>query len=82
MVVGALGISVGLLILFWPRLIKTVGSEITELDKTRAFYRLVCSAIVIVASQPSGQLDISPRVAYLASASREYLKTSYATPIT
>jgi len=35
MIVGGLGISIGL-ILFGPRLIKTVGSEITELDHMRA----------------------------------------------
>jgi PiT family inorganic phosphate transporter len=36
MVIGALGISVGLA-LFGPKLIRTVGSEITELDRSRAF---------------------------------------------
>ncbi|HAC71839.1 MAG TPA: inorganic phosphate transporter, partial [Arcobacter skirrowii] len=34
--VGAIGIVIGLL-LYGPRLIKTVGSEITELDQMRAF---------------------------------------------
>ena len=51
MMVGALGLAVGLM-LFGPRLIKTVGSEITELDKTRAFCIAVAAAItVLVASQ-------------------------------
>jgi PiT family inorganic phosphate transporter len=36
MCIGALGISVGLA-LFGPKLIRTVGSEITELDRSRAF---------------------------------------------
>lgn len=40
MMVGALGLAVGLM-LFGPRLIKTVGSEITELDKTREIGRAV-----------------------------------------
>ncbi|MCP3972736.1 MAG: inorganic phosphate transporter, partial [Rhodobacteraceae bacterium] len=36
MLVGAIGISLGLA-LYGPKLIRTVGSEITELDKMRAF---------------------------------------------
>ncbi len=51
MVVGGLGISVGLA-LFGPRLIKTVGSEITELDQMRAFSIMMAAAItVVIASQ-------------------------------
>ena len=51
MVIGALGISVGLA-LFGPKLIRTVGSEITELDRSRAFCIALAAAItVIVASQ-------------------------------
>jgi len=51
MVVGGLGISVGLT-LFGPRLIKTVGSEITELDQMRAFSIMMAAAItVVIASQ-------------------------------
>lgn len=51
MIVGAIGIVIGL-ILYGPRLIKTVGSEITELDQMRAFSVAVATAItVIVASQ-------------------------------
>lgn len=51
MVVGALGISIGLA-LFGPRLIKTVGSEITELDQMRAFSIMMAAAItVVIASQ-------------------------------
>lgn len=51
MIVGGLGISVGLA-LFGPKLIKTVGSEITELDHVRAFSIMMAAAItVIVASQ-------------------------------
>ena len=36
MAVGAFGIVVGL-ILYGPKLIRTVGSEITELDQIRAY---------------------------------------------
>ncbi len=51
MAIGALGISVGLA-LFGPKLIRTVGSEITELDRSRAFCIALSAAItVIVASQ-------------------------------
>ena len=51
MVVGGLGISIGLA-LFGPRLIKTVGSEITELDQMRAFSIMMAAAItVVIASQ-------------------------------
>lgn len=50
MVVGALGISVGL-VLFGPRLIRLVGSEITKLNAMRAFCVALSAAItVIVAS--------------------------------
>ena len=51
MAVGGLGIAIGLA-LFGPRLIKTVGSEITELDQMRAFSIMMAAAItVIIASQ-------------------------------
>ena len=51
MAVGGLGIAVGLA-LYGPKLIKTVGSEITELDQTRAFSVAMAAAItVIIASQ-------------------------------
>lgn len=51
MAVGAIGISVGLA-LYGPKLIKTVGSEITELDQMRAFSIAMAAAItVIIASQ-------------------------------
>jgi PiT family inorganic phosphate transporter len=51
MAIGALGISLGLA-LFGPKLIRTVGSEITELDRARAFCIALSAAItVIVASQ-------------------------------
>ncbi|ADV47307.1 inorganic phosphate transporter [Nitratifractor salsuginis] len=51
MLIGALGISLGLA-LYGPKLIKTVGSEITELDQARAFSIALAAAItVIIASQ-------------------------------
>ena len=49
--VGALGIAIGLA-LYGPKLIKTVGSEITELDQIRAFsIAMAASITVIIASQ-------------------------------
>ncbi len=51
MAVGALGISIGLA-LYGPKLIRTVGGEITELDQMRAFSVAMAAAItVIIASQ-------------------------------
>lgn len=51
MLVGALGISLGLA-LYGPKLIRTVGSEITDLDKKRAFCVAMSAAItVLIASQ-------------------------------
>jgi len=51
MMVGAIGIVIGLA-LFGPKLIRTVGSEITELNKIRAFsVAMAASITVIIASQ-------------------------------
>jgi PiT family inorganic phosphate transporter len=51
MTVGALGIALGLA-LYGPKLIKTVGSEITQLDQIRAFsIAMAASITVIIASQ-------------------------------
>ena len=51
MAVGAIGIAMGLA-LYGPKLIRTVGSEITELDQMRAFsIAMAASITVIIASQ-------------------------------
>ena len=51
MAVGASGIALGLT-LYGPKLIKTVGSEITELDQMRAYsIAMAASITVIIASQ-------------------------------
>ena len=51
MAVGAFGLAIGLA-LYGPRLIKTVGSGITDLDPIRAFSVAMAAAItVIIASQ-------------------------------
>ena len=51
MTIGAIGIAVGLA-LYGPKLIRTVGTEITHLDKMRAFCVALAAAVtVIIASQ-------------------------------
>ena len=84
MVIGALGISLGLL-LFGPKLIRTVGSEITELDQMRAFSIAMAAAItVIVASQlglPVSSTHIAVGGIFGVGFLREYLKRSYAKAI-
>ncbi|MDM8559429.1 inorganic phosphate transporter [Candidatus Parabeggiatoa sp. HSG14] len=47
MIIGALGIAVGLAT-YGPKLIKTVGSEITDLDQARAWSVAMSSAIVVI----------------------------------
>ena len=51
MLIGAIGIAIGLA-LYGPKLIQTVGSEITEIDRMRAFSIAMAAALtVIIASQ-------------------------------
>ncbi|SBS26895.1 Sulfate permease CysP [Marinomonas aquimarina] len=80
MLVGGLGIAIGLA-LFGPKLIRTVGSEITELDKTRAFCVAMAAAItVIIASQlglPVSSTHIAVGGIFGVGFLREYLKLSY-----
>ena len=84
MLVGALGLAVGLM-LFGPRLIKTVGSEITELDKTRAFCIALSAALtVIIASQlglPVSSTHIAVGGVFGVGFLREYLKSNYASQL-
>jgi PiT family inorganic phosphate transporter len=81
MMVGAIGIAIGLA-LYGPKLIKTVGSEITELDQMRAFCIAMAAAItVIIASQmglPVSSTHIAVGGVFGVGFLREYLKTSYA----
>jgi len=84
MMVGALGISIGLA-LYGPKLIRTVGSEITELDKTRAFCIALAAAItVILASQlglPVSSTHIAVGAVFGVGFLREMLKANYATMV-
>ncbi len=80
MAVGAIGISLGLA-LYGPKLIRTVGSEITELDKMRAFCIAMAAAItVIIASQlglPVSSTHIAVGGVFGVGFLREYIKSSY-----
>ena len=80
MMIGALGIVLGLA-LFGPKLIRTVGSEITELNKMRAFSVAMAATItVIIASQlglPVSSTHIAVGGIFGVGFLREYLKKSY-----
>ena len=80
MLIGALGIAIGLA-LFGPKLIRTVGSEITELDKMRAFcVALAASITVILASQlglPVSSTHIAVGGIFGVGFLREYLESNY-----
>ena len=84
MLIGALGIAIGLM-LYGPKLIKTVGSEITELDKMRAFcVAMAASITVIIASQlglPVSSTHIAVGAVFGVGFLREYLKSSNAKAI-
>ena len=80
MMIGALGIAFGLA-LYGPKLIKTVGNEITELDKVRAFCVALAAAItVIIASQlglPVSSTHIAVGGIFGVGFLREHLHTNY-----
>jgi PiT family inorganic phosphate transporter len=80
MIVGAVGISIGLA-LFGPKLIRTVGSEITELDQIRAYAVAMAAAItVIIASQlglPVSSTHIAVGAVFGVGFLREFLNDRY-----
>ena len=80
MLIGALGISIGLL-LYGPRLIRTVGGEITELDPMRAFAIAMSATLtVILASQlglPVSTTHVAIGAVFGVGFLREYLKANY-----
>lgn len=81
MILGAAGLAIGLA-LYGPKLIRTVGSEITELDKMRAFCIAMSAAItVIFASQmglPISSTHTAVGAVFGVGFLREYLKHSNA----
>jgi PiT family inorganic phosphate transporter len=76
MVVGALGIAIGLG-LFGPKVIRTVGSEITELDQMRAYcIAMAATLTVILASQlglPVSTTHVAVGAVFGVGFLREYL---------
>lgn len=80
MALGAIGISLGL-VLFGPKLIRTVGTEITELDQMRAYCIAMSATLtVIVASQlglPISSTHVAVGGVFGVGFLREYLKRNY-----
>jgi inorganic phosphate transporter, PiT family len=80
MVVGAVGIALGLA-LYGPRVIRTVGSEITALDPMRAYcIAMAATLTVIVASQlglPVSTTHVAVGAVFGVGFLREYLKFNY-----
>jgi PiT family inorganic phosphate transporter len=81
LLIGAIGIPLGL-ILYGKRLIKTIGSEITELDQVRAFCIVTSVTItVLLASQfglPVSSTHTAVGAIFGIGFLRETLKTNYA----
>lgn len=81
MVMGGFGISIGLL-LYGPRVIRTVSSEITELDPMRAYcIAMAATLTVIVASQlglPVSTTHIAVGAVFGVGLLREAMKVNYA----
>jgi len=81
LVLGALGLAVGLA-LYGSKLIRTVGREITELDRMRAFSIALAAAItVIIAAQlgmPVSTTHVTIGALFGVGFLREYLKLNYA----
>ncbi|QID16871.1 inorganic phosphate transporter [Nitrogeniibacter mangrovi] len=81
MMIGAIGIAFGLA-LYGPKVIRTVGSEITELDQTRAYCIAMAATItVIIASQlglPVSSTHIAVGGVFGVGFLREWIKRKYA----
>lgn len=81
MAIGALGIAVGLA-LFGPKLIRTVGSEITDMDQMRAFSIAMAAALTVIAASQLGLPVSSTHIAvggvFGVGFLREYIKSTHA----
>lgn len=62
MAIGALGISVGLA-LFGPRLIRTVGEQITKLNEIRAYCAALSAAVTVLVASALGMPVSSTHIA-------------------
>lgn len=84
LLVGAIGIAIGLA-LYGPKLIRTVGGEITDLDQMRAFCIAMAAALtVIVASQlglPVSSTHIAIGGVFGVGFLRERLKSNFSSMI-
>ncbi|MCD8516147.1 MAG: inorganic phosphate transporter [Burkholderiaceae bacterium] len=84
LLVGAIGIAVGLA-LYGPKLIRTVGGEITDLDQMRAFCIAMAAALtVIVASQlglPVSSTHIAIGGVFGVGFLRERLKSNFSSMV-
>lgn len=80
MLIGAIGIALGLA-LYGPKVIRTIGSEITELDQMRAFcIAMAATLTVIIASQlgmPVSSTHIAVGGVFGVGFLREYLKHNF-----
>jgi len=81
MLIGALGISLGLA-LYGLKLIRTLGSEITELDQSRAFCIAMAAALTVIVATQLGLPVSSTHTAiggvFGVGLLREMLKSNYA----
>jgi inorganic phosphate transporter, PiT family len=80
LVIGAAGLAVGLW-LFGSRVIRTIGSEITEMDQMRAYCIAMSATITVLIASELGLPVSTTHVAVGAVMGvgflREYLKTNY-----
>ncbi|HSH83898.1 MAG TPA: inorganic phosphate transporter [Guyparkeria sp.] len=80
LLVGALGLAVGLA-LYGPKLIRTVGNEITDIDPMRAYCIALAAALtVILASQlglPVSTTHVTIGAVFGVGFLREYIKSNY-----
>ena len=80
MVIGALGLVAGLT-LYGPKLIRTVGTEITELDQTRAFCIAMSAAVTVLLASHLGLPVSSTHIAvggvFGVGFLREFFKAGY-----
>ncbi|MEN8167982.1 MAG: inorganic phosphate transporter [Pseudomonadota bacterium] len=81
MLIGVSGLALGL-VLYGPKLIKVIGSEITELDQIRAYCIVMAVSItIILASEfsiPVSSTHITVGAVFGVGFLREYLKSHHA----
>ncbi len=84
MAIGAFGIAFGLA-LYGPRLVRAVGSEITKLDKMRAFCVALAAAITVIIASKLGLPVSSTHIAvggiFGVGFLREFLEANHARKI-